>query len=452
MTGAKRIRLMKIFINGEHELKNSIFLIDYFRNTSPEYLEHIVLVDIKPCDEAREWATAQTDFTYIYFEEDVTPGKAYNQIINELQLSDDILLMDNCHIPLVGSIERLYAGLCDNEDAFAVGPVSNTSIWSQAAAWNDAETAFDWSENKNEKEYEEVLFLSEDVVLLSRTVLIGEKPFSEDPKTVKEMITEKCIREFYTHKRMYVCKNSGFWDVRGDDYRYLFLENTEFIEQSFGIHYLNVRGNDCIVGIITDCVKDTEKELDIMEIGCDCGGTLFALKKIYRNSKLYGTDINEGSLRFASEFAEVRVNNIEEKNLDFGNTKFDIIIFGDVLEHLRDPLSTIIYCKTLLKRGGRIAASIPNLMNIEVMKYILNGDFPYAEYGLLDKTHIHLFTYNEIVRMFTQQAGYRIEKISMNGQFTSEDERLADQLLKLGKAQKFMYQAFQYQLMAYSEN
>lgn len=160
------------------------------------------------------------------------------------------------------------------------------------------------------------------------------------------------------------------------------------------------------------------------------------------------TDINEGALKFAAEFAEVQVNNIEDHNLDFGVNEFDLIIFGDVLEHLRDPLGTIVFCKTLLKRGGRIVASIPNLMNIEVMRYLLDGYFPYAEVGLLDKTHIHMFTYNEIIHMFVDQAGYTIENMSMNGQLSGDNDRLADELLKLGKAEKFMYQAFQYQIVA----
>ncbi len=107
-----------------------------------------------------------------------------------------------------------------------------------------------------------------------------------------------------------------------------------------------------------------------------------------------------------------------------------------------------MFCKSLLKRGGRIVASIPNLMNIEVMKCLLNGNFPYAEVGLLDKTHIHMFTYNDNIRMFVDQAGYTIEKMSMNGQLSEDDGRLADELIKLGKAEKFMYQPFQYQIVA----
>lgn len=63
-----------------------------------------------------------------------------------------------------------------------------------------------------------------------------------------------------------------------------------------------------------------------------------------------------------------------------------------------------------MKPDGRILASISNLINIEIMKGFLEGNFTYQETGLLDKTHIHWFTYNEIVRMFTR-CGYEIVDI-----------------------------------------
>ncbi len=438
---------MKIFINGENGFEKSVFLIEYIRDIHPELIRDVILVDLKAEERAIEWASGQEDFTYVYFEEEITPGAAYNRIIRELNIEDDVLITDNCHLPLVGSLERIASGLRDNSDAFAVGPVSNSFEWDQSVNWSDAEDAIAWSE-REENKYEEVLFLLDEVILFSGTVIKQEKPFHEGARNVKDMIMEKCIREFLEHKKMYVCKNAGFWDVRDNDHKDAFLVSTEFMEKEFDMHYLNVRGNDYIIDCIKECITNRDEEMNVLEIGCDCGGTLFALKKIFGNIRLFGTDINEGALKFASEFAEVKVNDIEKQNLDFEGVKFDVIIFADVLEHLRDPLAAVRYCKTLLNPGGRVVTSIPNLMNIEVMKLLLDGFFPYSEVGLLDKTHIHMFTYNEIIRMFVNDAGYNIEKISMNGELSKENEHLADKLLELGKAEKFMYQAFQYQVVA----
>ena len=78
------------------------------------------------------------------------------------------------------------------------------------------------------------------------------------------------------------------------------------------------------------------------------------LKNKYPNVKLYGAEINPSAASIASHVAQVQVANIEEKSLDYGEIKFDYIIFGDVLEHLRDPKATIEYCKGLLKENGKI--------------------------------------------------------------------------------------------------
>ena len=439
---------MKVLLYTNGNVERAEFLTDYIRTVKPGLMQDVILVDQTGSVEMREWANGQNDFTYVYFEEKITCGTAFNQVIEGLKIDDDILISECEYIPLKESYELLIEGLKENKDAFAIGPVSNSFLYEQHIDWDGAENALDWSEKEKAHEFEEMLSLCPGVILFGKSVVEFDKTFNPEAPDLENMILDKCIREFMAHGKMYICKASGFWDIRGVDYRKNTTINNEFVEKQFGIHYFNVDGNVSIVETIGECDIDRDEELKILEIGCDCGGTLFKIKKLFNNAQLYGTDINEAALEFASEFLKTSVNNIEEHNLDFGVSGFDIIIFGDVLEHLRDPLGVLLYCKEILKKGGRIVASIPNLMNIEVMKYLLDGYFPYAEVGLLDKTHIHMFTYNEIVRMFVNEAGYNIENITMNGELIGENERLVEELLKLGKAEKFMYQAFQYQVVA----
>ncbi len=438
---------MKILIHTDIQLERTKTVLEYLRNTYFDMLPEVILVDYTGTDIINAWATGQKDFTYVYFDEKVTPGMAFNQVIEGLEINDDVLISDNYHIPLINSFQHLFNGLHDNADAFAVGPVSNSFLSEQHIDWSDAEDALSWSERNSEASYEEMLFLYPGVILFKKEVICAGKTFCEEDTDFENMITEKCVREFMKHGRMYICRCSGFWDLRGTDYRYIAQTDNELLEKKYGIHYLNIRGNDSLIDILKEYNKTQNDTVRVLEIGCDCGGTLFRIKKQFDDVKLFGTDINEAALKYASEFADVKINNIEDYNLDFGENDFDIIIFGDVLEHLRNPLEALLFCKKLLRPGGIIAASIPNLMNIEVMKYLLDGFFPYAEYGLLDKTHIHMFTYNEIIKIFGE-AGYIIEKMSMVGSLDGENEKLADELVRLGKAEKFMYQAYQYQVVA----
>ena len=438
---------MKILVYNDINLDQSVFYLNYLKDTIPHLIPDIMLIDLSHSPEINRWASEQNDYTYVYFEEETTIGNAFNQVISELEINDDILITDCYHIPLVGSYDHMIDALNTESDIFAIGPVSNSFDWEQHIEWDSPEAAITWSEEHREKAIEETLMLQSGVILFSRRVVNGAATFHGNAKTIDNMIVEKCIREHLNHLKMYVCNYSGFYDVRGRDYKVTMYADIDMLEKEFGIHYLNFRGNHWLIDLVKEC-NDLTDDIKILEVGCDCGGNLFDLKRIYKNARLYGSDINECSLRFASEFAEVCVNNIEDHNLDFGCNDFDLIIFADVLEHLRDPLGAILYCKKLLKKGGRIVTSIPNLMNIEVMRMLLSGDFTYSEVGLLDKTHIHLFTYNEIIRMFVQEGGYTIENMTMNGVFDNGDEQLTDALLKLGRAEKFMYKAYQYQIVA----
>ena len=112
-------------------------------------------------------------------------------------------------------------------------------------------------------------------------------------------------------------------------------------------------------------------------------------------------------------------------------------------------MEVLKYCKDFLHKGGCLVASIPNIMHISVIEQLLQGNFTYSEYGLLDYTHIHLFTYNEIVRMFVE-AGYEILNIEAYGMPISDRQKeLIESLLLIeNQGEKFMYEAFHYVVKA----
>ena len=223
-------------------------------------------------------------------------------------------------------------------------------------------------------------------------------------------------------------------------------EDNRIIEEDWGVHYVQLLGNKEIVNIMEE---DPEKPLQVLEIGCEIGGTLFYIRENYPKAEIHGCDIAEGAVKIAAYNMDAFVSNIEGENLPFEPESLDVVVFGDVLEHLRDPQRTITYVKTLLKKGGCILASIPNLMHISVIADLLRGNFTYTDIGLLDRTHIHLFTYNEILRMF-QSADFTVEQMtSFAPQLNAVEEKLITGLLALEpSAERFMYETFQYHVRA----
>ena len=88
---------------------------------------------------------------------------------------------------------------------------------------------------------------------------------------------------------------------------------------------------------------------------------------------------------------------------------FDAVIFGDVLEHMRDPGSVLAATQELLSPGSRVVASIPNIAHWSARVQLLLGRFPYAESGLFDATHLRFFTRGS-ARALAEQAGYVVEQ------------------------------------------
>jgi 2-polyprenyl-3-methyl-5-hydroxy-6-metoxy-1,4-benzoquinol methylase len=84
---------------------------------------------------------------------------------------------------------------------------------------------------------------------------------------------------------------------------------------------------------------------------------------------------------------------IEKVDLPFEENTIDVILCLDVLEHLVDPWAVVSRLHTLLKPGGMLICSIPNVRNFRVvLPLLLLGRWRYREYGILDKTHLRFFT------------------------------------------------------------
>ena len=79
--------------------------------------------------------------------------------------------------------------------------------------------------------------------------------------------------------------------------------------------------------------------------------------------------------------------------------KFDVVLLLDILEHLYDYQGMLDDAKEVLKDDGRIFISIPNIANLYVRFNLLIGRFPYADRGLLDRNHLHFFTYGSAKKL-----------------------------------------------------
>ncbi|BAZ09920.1 type 11 methyltransferase [Calothrix sp. NIES-4071] len=153
------------------------------------------------------------------------------------------------------------------------------------------------------------------------------------------------------------------------------------------------------------------KNKRVVDFGCATGYLAQLLK--LNGCVVTGVDYNQEAAQEAERYCqEVIVADLDFTSVTeiFPNQKFDVAIFGDVLEHLRNPWKVLEDTKNILEPDGYIVASIPNIAHGAIRLALLQGKFEYTQFGILDNTHLRFFTKKTIEDLF-ETTGYSIKAI-----------------------------------------
>jgi len=167
---------------------------------------------------------------------------------------------------------------------------------------------------------------------------------------------------------------------------------------------------------LLELIPKKNRRGNMLEIGAGSGSTLMYAKQNGYAKNIYGIELNEikDSHQNSKEFESFIIGNIENMALPFDQNQFDVILCGDVLEHLVDPYSVLRKLKKYLKKDGTFIASIPNIRYFSILKQlILHGDFKYTERGILDRTHLRFFCKKNMIELF-EGNGYSVCRIISN--------------------------------------
>ncbi len=151
----------------------------------------------------------------------------------------------------------------------------------------------------------------------------------------------------------------------------------------------------------------------IVEVGCGAGALAAEYRRVNPAVRYVGVERHEAAAREAAGPGRVdRVVLADADRLDLAALDVppggaDVLVFGDVLEHLADPWTLLTRLVPLLREGGQAVACIPNTQHWSVLSGLMAGRWDYADEGLLDRTHLRFFTLDTMVAMLAG-AGLRV--------------------------------------------
>jgi methionine biosynthesis protein MetW len=147
----------------------------------------------------------------------------------------------------------------------------------------------------------------------------------------------------------------------------------------------------------------------ILDLGCSSGALGAALRE-RQGASVVGIEVDPG---YAAD-ARARLDEVVEADIEglMGQAdledrlgRFDCVIAGDVLEHLRDPWAVLRYAAGLLDLGGRAVVSLPNVRYWETFWQLgRRNTWPRRSEGIFDETHLRWFTYRDARALLEQAA------------------------------------------------
>jgi len=184
----------------------------------------------------------------------------------------------------------------------------------------------------------------------------------------------------------------------------------------------------------------------LLEVGCGEGVFSANLKAVRAEAEtpveVWGVEMDEAAAgKAAAVLDRVLQGDVAAVLSDLPRGRFDCIVLNDVIEHVPDPDFLLRSLRPLLKPGGSLVASIPNVRYFfNVVDLAVHGRWDYTEEGILDRTHLRFFTRSSMIRLL-EDCGFDVEAAVGINPTGSVKFRLVN-LLTLGRFSDMKYLQF----------
>lgn len=147
----------------------------------------------------------------------------------------------------------------------------------------------------------------------------------------------------------------------------------------------------------------------VLDVGCGDGQIGKMIKDKFR-CEVFGIDVSMKSLELAKKNGlKVKRSRVEEK-FPFASNSFDAVYAGEIIEHLFNPDAFIKEINRVLKKGGLLILTTPNLVGLGARVSVFLGKTPWMVNNRLTKNsagHIKYFTPKEI-KSLLEDDGFKV--------------------------------------------
>lgn len=189
-----------------------------------------------------------------------------------------------------------------------------------------------------------------------------------------EIDLPKIYRQYYTHGSRTKKRPASFWESSA---RAVLKIVYTLVKSRFRLREKRKAINRMFL-------DPPDSSAELLEVGCGDGTRLHLLKK--QGWTVTGQDVDQKAIAHAKRKYGMAVALGPLAEIGFADNRFDAIIMNHVIEHILDPVQLLTECNRILKPGGRIVMTTPNVDSLG------HRTFGRCWRGLEPPRHLHLFS------------------------------------------------------------
>ncbi len=168
---------------------------------------------------------------------------------------------------------------------------------------------------------------------------------------------------------------------------------------------------------------------DVLEVGCGRGVTGAYLQSRL-GCRVTGVELHpQVAADAATRLHAVLVGDLQTLDI---TDRFDAVLGCEIVEHLPEAAAFLARARELIRPGGRIVLSIPNVGHWAVVEDLLAGRWDYLPVGLLCYTHYRFFTQKTLDDWLRRAGWQRFEIHPQTTELPERFDRLAEAAAPLG--------------------